>query len=289
MNDMINKNLVVFSDEFQNEIRLSSISSWEGNIGFNGLAAKFVLSGNETYFIGKNKYKLSNNQYIIGNSSTQSIVEINSDIPVWGLCIDISESVLNEVLKYHINNYQGFIEFLTTDKILVNKYNFDYSKLGKLIRTIHYQMNSEADVSPLFQKELFYKLAEQIIFDQKEVFEYYEKLKFKKQETNQELFKKLFESKNWLAKHFTNEMDVEKISSEFCISQYHFIRLFKSLFNITPYQYMLQQRLNHCKSLILQGQSIADKSINYGFSDLPSFSKAFKKQFGIPPSKLLKN
>lgn len=281
-------NKVIFSDTQNNELRLSNLKKWEGNIGFNGFAAKFVLSGNETYHIGNNKFRLANNQYIIGNNSTQSVVEINSEQHVWGLCIDISEAILDEVIKFHFEHNHRFLEFLTTDKLLVNKYSVENSLLGKSLNEIGKQLIINPDATDFTSAELFYSLAEHIIFDQKQIFESYDKLNFKKQETNQELFKKLLDSKDWISKNLAEDLDVAKLSSEFGISMYHFIRLFKSTFNLSPYQFILQQRLQSSKIYIEKGASVTDVALDLGFADVQSFSKAFKKQFGIAPSKLPK-
>jgi AraC-like DNA-binding protein len=72
------------------------------------------------------------------------------------------------------------------------------------------------------------------------------------------------------------------------ISKYHFIRVFKSVFGISPYQYQKRKRLELAKLDLLIGNEIFFTAIRYGFPDVPSFSKAFKQQFGQTPGSIKK-
>jgi AraC-like DNA-binding protein len=64
--------------------------------------------------------------------------------------------------------------------------------------------------------------------------------------------------------------------------------LFKTTFGISPYQYVVQKRLVYARNCLQNGMIISDVAIKTGFADTPSFSKAFKKFFGIAPTKLQK-
>ena len=52
---------------------------------------------------------------------------------------------------------------------------------------------------------------------------------------------------------------------------------------MTPHQYILSQRLNHAKELLLQGENIAEVALHCGFSDQSHLYKYFKEVFGISP------
>ncbi len=79
------------------------------------------------------------------------------------------------------------------------------------------------------------------------------------------------------------ELTLEEIAKNFHIGTFHLIRLFKKAFGMTPHQYILSQRLNHAKELLLQGDSIAEVALDCGFSDQSHLYKYFKEVFGISP------
>lgn len=76
---------------------------------------------------------------------------------------------------------------------------------------------------------------------------------------------------------------VKELSRRTGYSNEHFIRTFRRSAGITPYQYILSQRMNEAISLIAQGFSMDEIAARTGYSSGKSFSSAFKKRFGIPP------
>ena len=59
------------------------------------------------------------------------------------------------------------------------------------------------------------------------------------------------------------------------------------IFDETPHQWILKKRLSFARNLLIQGERKAsDIYLEAGFEDLAHFSRTFKKQFGIPPSKV---
>lgn len=66
-----------------------------------------------------------------------------------------------------------------------------------------------------------------------------------------------------------------------------FNREFKMIFDDTPHKWILKKRLSFARNLLLQGERKASEIyLEAGFEDLAHFSRTFKKQFGIPPSRI---
>jgi len=76
--------------------------------------------------------------------------------------------------------------------------------------------------------------------------------------------------------------DVAKVSN---LSKYHFIRIFAKKKGITPYQYILNLRIEFARELInkLPLSIVAQEA---GFSDESHMIREFKKRFGFTPKKL---
>jgi AraC family transcriptional regulator len=66
------------------------------------------------------------------------------------------------------------------------------------------------------------------------------------------------------------------------MSQYHFCHLFKQAIAVTPYQYLLQQRIERAKQLLKQSdRSIADVAVLCGFNSHSHLSKQFRQLTGM--------
>lgn len=67
-----------------------------------------------------------------------------------------------------------------------------------------------------------------------------------------------------------------------------FKRDFERIFHISPSRWLQQRRLQEAHYLIKEkGRAPSDVYLEIGFEDLSHFSFAFKKMYGMPPSKLL--
>ncbi|MTI71718.1 MAG: AraC family transcriptional regulator [Firmicutes bacterium] len=90
---------------------------------------------------------------------------------------------------------------------------------------------------------------------------------------------------NYIEENIQERLSLKEISSKFCMSEFHFNRIFKIVAGKTLKQYILGRKLtlslNRLKS---SDESVINIAYDYGFEYPEVFSRAFKKQFGIPPS-----
>jgi AraC-like DNA-binding protein len=62
------------------------------------------------------------------------------------------------------------------------------------------------------------------------------------------------------------------------------LRQFKKNYQLTPHQYLIHRRLDRAKNSILYSTaSMTDICFMIGFDDVSSFSKLFKRRFGLSP------
>ena len=89
----------------------------------------------------------------------------------------------------------------------------------------------------------------------------------------------------YLTEHFTKEISVSSLATRFNYSKDHIIRVFKSMYRITPHQYLMQCRICYAKILLSsEGMRVADVAIECGFTDVSAFHRAFSKLEGISPA-----
>jgi AraC family transcriptional regulator len=80
------------------------------------------------------------------------------------------------------------------------------------------------------------------------------------------------------------KLGLAELAREAGLSPYHFLRVFERLTGVTPHQYVLRTRLRKtAKRLIAEPSKILDIAFDSGFSDLSSFNRAFRAEFGVSP------
>lgn len=89
--------------------------------------------------------------------------------------------------------------------------------------------------------------------------------------------------------YINNNLDkritIEDLAKKACMSQYHFIRKFYKEVGYTPYEFIINSRINAAK-FYLTSSDKSIKEILYicGFKDSSAFSSAFKKIVKVSPS-----
>ncbi|MBI9080198.1 MAG: AraC family transcriptional regulator [Pseudodesulfovibrio sp.] len=86
--------------------------------------------------------------------------------------------------------------------------------------------------------------------------------------------------------HLDDDLTVESLAEISFFSPVHFHRIFKGLFGETVVEHIRRIRLERAASRLASSFSrVTDSAFDAGYETVESFSRAFKKMFGCPPSK----
>lgn len=273
-----------------NSTRFSLYNDLCTPVAFSGFSIKFVLEGHENYQINGNSYQVSNHEYILANQYCEGKINIDSRQMVKGLCIDISPQLLSQVFANYVApdstlpDY-GPENFFLSEAFLENKYSAPNTGLGLMLMQFAAQLNKAPFYNHQVNNELYYSLAEKIVVDHAQIISQLYKLRTVKHKTRKDLYRKLTKGKEFLDNHLDRSINIQEAAEYAMLSEYHFFRLFKTAFGITPHQYLLNLRLVKARDLLASGDySISGVSFACGFSDIHHFSNAFKRQFGYAPS-----
>lgn len=82
--------------------------------------------------------------------------------------------------------------------------------------------------------------------------------------------------------HFTENINLDEISTAFYINKYHLTREFKKAYGETIFQHIISRRINYAKELLAStDKSIEEIAHQCGFNDQSNFSRQFKKCEGL--------
>lgn len=77
---------------------------------------------------------------------------------------------------------------------------------------------------------------------------------------------------------------LETLAAAVDLDMYYFSRLFRQSMGISPYQYVLQQRIEKAKSLLQdEALTITDIALECGFTDSSHLARQFRKAVGTSP------
>jgi AraC-like DNA-binding protein len=88
----------------------------------------------------------------------------------------------------------------------------------------------------------------------------------------------------YIENNLNNKIELKELAEQVYLSKYHFHRLFRTTVGEPVAEYIRKKRLMEAaKELINTDEKIVDIALKYQFGSQETFTKAFKKLFGIPP------
>lgn len=91
---------------------------------------------------------------------------------------------------------------------------------------------------------------------------------------------------NFINNHLDDPLSLERVAEVASYSPFHFHRLFKEVIHETLNAYIIRKRIEKAASILMRRKdvSITDLYLKYGFNSNSSFTRAFKKFYGLSPT-----
>jgi len=92
-------------------------------------------------------------------------------------------------------------------------------------------------------------------------------------------------AKEMLLANLDGEIGLEELARTCGLSRSHFARAFKASVGLSPFQWLVTQRVEHAKSMLLNSDlPVGEIGLDSGFSDQSHFTRIFMKYTGITPA-----
>ena len=99
----------------------------------------------------------------------------------------------------------------------------------------------------------------------------------------------LKQAEDYITQHISENITIAGIAKGINVSREHFSRLFKEKYNISPHKYILRLKLKQAETMLLSSDASISQIANaLNFSDIYTFSRAFKTCYKISPSQFRK-
>lgn len=95
---------------------------------------------------------------------------------------------------------------------------------------------------------------------------------------------RLREVKAFIHEKFAQDLNLDALAEVAGMSKYHFCRTFRHSTGVTPYQYLLEVRIDRAKRLLQSSdEALGQISREVGFNSQSQFNRAFRKLTGTTP------
>jgi AraC family transcriptional regulator len=158
------------------------------------------------------------------------------------------------------------------------------SLLSELLRSIVNVYHNEGEIAKLYLESISTTLVLHLI-------NYYSDFKFiNKLELGGLNLQKLSLVKDYIKNNLNEDITIKKLANLLELSEYHFIRTFKKSMGMSPYQYVLKERLKKAIEMIRERkETLVQIAISCGFSSQSQMNTMLKKHFNITPTDIMKS
>jgi AraC family transcriptional regulator len=95
-------------------------------------------------------------------------------------------------------------------------------------------------------------------------------------------------AQEYIHAHLSEDISLAHLASSVSLSPSHFSRLFKQATGVSPHQYVIQQRVERARSLLISGgKSVGEVAYEVGFYDQSHLHHHFKRLVGISPAAII--
>jgi AraC-like DNA-binding protein len=269
----------------------SELNDWFTRNAFRSFSLKYVVDRCIYYKVGGREHAVNQGNFLLACKQPDVNAYFDSKKTVKSICIDICPATVAEAFTvltaqgdHDFDNYlAGYFkvpEFFET-VCPVNAANFS-DKLNELVLSIR-----EGRAEDYIDREWFLDLVEKIIFHEYGNYLALSGIRSVKLETRKEILHRLKIAKQYMDGEYLSIDEINQVAIFCNMSEFHFFRSFRQAFGISPYQYLLNKRLDTARQLIVSGHlSVTDIATHCNFPDIYTFSKAFKRRYAVAPSRL---
>lgn len=276
-------------------VNYSLLTQLETAIPFRGFSIKYVGHGAEDYVLNGRKYKVLDHEFILANRHCDGRILLDTKEPVQGLCIDLNQDYLMQAIESFresstIQVSDNFLTYFDSEAYFENKYHHSSGVLGQAL----FQLNRQLHRSPYqdwdFDTDFFRNLAFTVVANESERVREFSNIRTHNLSVKKDVFRRLCGARLFMDEHFREKLTIQALAEVSCMSEFHFHRMFRQAFGISPYQYLIAKRLDFAKHFMsVDGATVTETATFAGFTDVHAFCKTYKKRFGVSPGSTLRN
>ena len=252
------------------------------------LSIKSVISGEVGWVVDGRNIVVDTQSFLVLGDGQKYSMNVDAQTPVETCCAFFRRGFVEQVTQDMTSPLQASIdepqrqapplEFLS---------RFHTDPTGRILPSLRsLAARCSKQLQPSSFEEEFLVLSTELMKLYREITVQISRVPAAKASTREELFRRLQLAREYIHSKADQQVSLEEVARESCLSRYHLHRSFTRVFRRTPHAYLTALRLEKAQSLLQAGHTVTDVCMEVGFTSVSSFSRLFRSHFGSSPSSL---
>jgi AraC family transcriptional regulator len=244
-----------------------------------------TVKGKSAVTVDNKRRPIPEDYFFLTNAGQRYTLEVEKNQPSEIFNIHFGQHWAEEVILSMNSNTESLLDQPDqADGKNIQFYNKLFPK-DNLISFVQQQLLVHQRKGSLKQKEILYPLMIHLLQQQQLITQRAFILPAIKSATREEILRRLFLATDYIHSCYDQSLSLEELARISCLSKFHFLRLFKKVFQQTPHEFITEVRIEKAKQL-LKGSHSEIKQIarQLGFENASSFSRLFFNRTKTYPS-----
>lgn len=255
--------------------------------GVGPLSLKTFRGGQAQYGVDGGRYLVDDTCYLLLNAGQEYAITVDAPIPVESFCLFFAPGFAEDVHYALTATPSQLLEAPIPAQPLHSFYERTYPYTPPLAATL--QTLRMATAQQKFDRgwldEQLHTLMQHLLVQQGATQAEVAALPYLRATTRDELYRRVYRARDYMLASLDQPLPLADLAALACLSPNHFLRTFKQIFQQTPHQYLLHQRLARAAHLLQStALPVTEISLQVGFDSLGSFSWRFRRAFGQSPA-----
>ncbi len=250
------------------------------------LSIKSFSGGSAIYHIDGGTFRVDDEHFLIANHGQEYEITIDSDTPVESFCVFFDSALASDVLNALTHSTEALLDqpFAPSSAMLFFERTYPHDTLLTpaldQFRRAYPQRGRETG----WLDEQYHSLLRRLVSVHERTAQEADRLSNARAATRAELYRRLHRARDYISATYERPIALKDVAAVACLSPNHLLRSFKAAFGITPYQFLIDERLRQARWLLAHtDRSVTDICFAVGYESLGSFSWRFTQRYGLSP------
>jgi len=251
------------------------------------LSIKAAWGGLESYFVDNKRLTVNDDTFLILNDGRTYSSSIRAPGPVTSLAIffrpGMSEEVSRTLGASHDRLLDDPKQGAGAGIEFSERLRRHHPKILPVLRFILRHVDVGVMDEAWYEEQLYF-LLQRMYEVQRDDDSKTELISAVKATTKKELFRRVGLATNLINTRYSSALTLEKIANAAMLSRFHFLRVFRELYGITPMEYLSRCRVDAAVRLLRSGDhSVGEVAAMVGFQSRTTLFRQMKARHGLAP------